>query len=133
MFDMPYIYETKIIVFFSGQQYNMTGSSEFAVLGEAFTWTCSMFVLPGQTTNAVIFFRNNFVCGVIGYRNNVCVNQSVNPRYTYGCLSDYAYTLTIPTDNMTEYEQGSMWSCENVFNSNYRSSKAILNIAGKIQ
>ncbi|XP_052691739.1 basement membrane-specific heparan sulfate proteoglycan core protein-like isoform X3 [Crassostrea angulata] len=120
-----------IVLTTEGQQFNMTGSSEFASLRKAYTWTCSMFVPPEQTTKGVIFYRNNAICAVIGYLNNDCVNQSANPRYTYACLSDYVYTLTIPAENMTEYEQGSLWRCEYVFHSvnGYRSSDVIIKIA----
>ncbi|XP_065933038.1 uncharacterized protein [Magallana gigas] len=113
----------------ASQQFNMTGSSEFASLRQAYTWTCSMFVPTEQTVKAVKFYRNNILCGLIGYLNNDCVNQSANPRYTYACLSDYVYTLTIPAENMTEYEQGSLWRCEYVVNSSYRSSDVIIKIA----
>lgn len=109
----------------------MTGSSEFAPLMQAYTWTCSMFVPPEQSINGVMFFRDNVLCVFIGYRNNDCITQSANPRYTYECLSDYVYSLTIPAENMTEYEQGSMWRCEYVFSSRYRSSDVIIKIASK--
>uniref|UniRef100_A0A8W8LD40 Ig-like domain-containing protein n=1 Tax=Magallana gigas TaxID=29159 RepID=A0A8W8LD40_MAGGI len=107
----------------------MTGSSEFASLRQAYTWTCSMFVPPEQTVKAVKFYRNNILCALIGYLNNDCVNQNYNSRYTYRCLSDNVYTLTIPAENMTEYEQGSLWRCESVVNSSYRSSEVIIKIA----
>lgn len=110
----------------------MTGSSEFASLRQAYTWTCSMFVPPEQTVKGVMFYRNNILCVLIGYLNNDCVNQSANPRYTYACLSDYVYTLTIPAEYMTEYEQGSLWRCEYAVNSSYRSSDIIIKIASKI-
>lgn len=110
----------------------MTGSSEFAIQGQAFTWTCSMFIPSGETANGVIFYRNNSLCVVIGFLDNNCVNQSANPRYTCKCLSDFVYTLTIPAENMTEYEQGSIWRCVYVVNNNYRSSDVILKIASKI-
>lgn len=109
----------------------MTGSSEFASLRQAYTWTCSMFVPPEQTTNGVKFYRDNILCVLIGYLNNDCINQSANPRYRYECLSENVYTLTIPAENMTGYEQGSMWRCEYVFNSSYRSSDVIIKIASK--
>lgn len=54
----------------------MTGSSEFASLRQAYTWTCSMFVPPEQTTNGVKFYRDNILCVLIGYLNNDCINQS---------------------------------------------------------
>uniref|UniRef100_A0A8W8LC32 Ig-like domain-containing protein n=1 Tax=Magallana gigas TaxID=29159 RepID=A0A8W8LC32_MAGGI len=120
-----------IVLTTEGQQFNMTGSSEFASLRQAYTWTCSMFVPPEQTVKGVMFYRNNILCVLIGYLNNDCVNQSANPRYTYACLSDYVYTLTIPAENMTEYEQGSLWRCKYVVYSNngYRSSDVIIKIA----
>lgn len=110
----------------------MTGSSEFASLRQSYTWTCSMFVPTEQTIKGVKFYRNNVLCVFIGYVNNDCVIQSANPNYTYRCLSDYVYTLTIPAENMTEYEQGSLWRCEYMFNSSYRSSDVIIKIASKI-
>lgn len=110
----------------------MTGSSEFASLRQAYTWTCSVFVPPEQTVKAVNFYRNNISCALIGYVNNDCVIHSANPNYTYRCLSDYVYTLTIPAESMTEYEQGSLWRCEYVVNSSYRSSDVIIKIASKI-
>lgn len=109
----------------------MTGSSQFALLGETFTWTCRMFVPPNQTAKAVLFYRNNNLVVAIGYINNGCITQSANIKYTYTCLSDYVYTLTIPAENMTDDEQGSIWRCEYVTNSSYRSSDVMLKIASK--
>ncbi|XP_034303603.2 neural cell adhesion molecule 1-like isoform X2 [Magallana gigas] len=118
-----------IILVKASQQFNMTGSSEFASLRQSYTWTCSMFVPTEQTFKGVKFYRNNVLCVVIGYVNSKCAIQSANPNYTYRCLSDYVYTLTIPAENMTEYEQGSLWRCEYVLNSSYRSSDVIIKIA----
>lgn len=112
-----------------GQEYNITGSSTLAVLGEEFTWTCSMFTPPKQTVNAVRFYRGNLVCAAIGLVTGKCTVQILNDRYTYGCLSNSIYTLTIPAQNMAEYEQRSTWSCKYVSNSSYRSPDAILKIA----
>lgn len=126
-------YWNKIIIFFSGQQYNLRGSSEFAVLGEAFTWTCDTSQFVSKYTNAIKFLRNeNNLCAVLYQVNDKCANQSANPRYTYGCSSESTYTLTIPAENMTEYEQNSKWRCEYAFNSSYRSPDMILKIASKI-
>nr|XP_034303739.1 titin-like isoform X4 [Crassostrea gigas] len=113
----------------AGEQYNLTGSSKFALLGETFTWTCRMFVPTNQTAKAVLFYRNNNLVVAIGHINNDCITQSANIKYTYTCLSDYVYTLTIPAENMTEMEQGSMWRCGYVGNSSYRSSDVMLKIA----
>lgn len=117
---------------FSGQQYNLTGSSEVAELGQAFTWTCGMFVPPGCTLNVVEFYRNSTKCVVIGHVNNDCLYQSYNSKYTYACQSDNVYTLTIPAENMTQNEQGSMWRCQYILHYSYKSSEAILNIASKM-
>lgn len=102
------------------------------MLGEAFTWTCDMFVPASQTVNAVTFFKDKAVLVVIGHSNNNCAKNIVTTRYIYACSSDHVYTLTIPAEEMTEMEQGSMWRCENLLNSSYRSSDIILKIASKI-
>lgn len=90
-----------------------------------------MFVPTNQTAKAVLFYRNNNLVVAIGHINNDCITQSANIKYTYTCLSDYVYTLTIPAENMTEMEQGSMWRCGYVGNSSYRSSDVMLKIASK--
>lgn len=84
------------------------------------------------STNYVLIKRNSILCAGIGYVSGRCLINSDNPRYTYGCLSENAYTLTIPADNMTDYEQNSQWHCESIANSSYRSPRIILNIAGTI-
>lgn len=90
-----------------------------------------MFVPPNQTVKAVKFYRNNNLVVAIGHIKNECISQSPYTKYTYACLSDYVYTLTIPAENMTEMEQGLMWRCEYVGNSSYRSSDVMLKIASK--
>lgn len=118
--------------FFSGQRYNLTGSSEFAVLGEAFTWTCDMFVPPGYTSNAVKFFRDNKLCVVIANTNAACATQRDNCGYSYKCVSESMFSLTIPAENMTEYENGSKWRCDYVVNvAGNASPQIVLNIASK--
>lgn len=99
-----------------------------AVLGEQFTWTCSMFTPSKETANGVTFYRDNLICSAIGRVIGECTVQTSNDRYIYGCLSNSIYTLTIPAQNMTEYEQRSTWSCKYVSNSSYRSPDVILNI-----
>lgn len=91
-----------------------------------------MFTPPKQTVNGVRFYRGSLICAVIGRVTGECTIQTSNERYIYGCLSNSIYTLTIPAENMTEYEQRSTWSCKNVFNSSYRSPEVILDIASKI-
>ncbi|XP_065933057.1 carcinoembryonic antigen-related cell adhesion molecule 5-like isoform X1 [Magallana gigas] len=114
----------------NGQRYNLTGSSEFAVLGEAFTWTCDMFVPPGYTSNAVKFFRDNKLCVVIANTNAACATQRDNCGYSYKCVSESMFSLTIPAENMTEYENGSKWRCDYVVNvAGNASPQIVLNIA----
>ena len=113
-----------------GHQYNLTGSSENAVLGKAFTWTCGMFIPAGQTENAVIFYRNGVACGSIGLIPTC--KMYANPKYTYGYLSEFSYTLTIPAEKMTEYEQGSVWRCEYIFRGRFKSRDVTLHFAGKL-
>lgn len=91
-----------------------------------------MFIPPGQTINAVRFHRDNYACASIGQMRGNCTVQASNDRYRYECSSEFMYTLTIPAQNMTEYEKGSAWSCEYVVNSIYRSPVVVLNIASKI-
>ena len=115
-----------------GQEYNLTGSSKYAVLGKAFIWTCGMFVPPGEATKGVRFFRNNVLCAIVEHTNGTCSNGIQNTRYTYGCASPFSYILTIPAENMTEYEEGSMWMCQYSFDLGvrFRSLVVTLHLAG---
>lgn len=118
-----------------GKRYNLTGSSDLAVLGNAFNWTCGMYIPPGNNITAVVFKRNNVIVVVIGYINSTCTTQSSVPRYKYSCSSESNYVLTIPAQNMTEYEQGSVWRCEYIAfvkGHIYRSPDMVLYIASKI-
>ena len=89
-----------------------------------------MFIPPDQSINAVTFYRNNARCASIGHRNGDCLIVYANPRYTFGCLSEHSFILTIPAKNMTEYEKGSVWRCEYVGDGNFRSPDVTLTIAG---
>lgn len=115
-----------------GQQYNLSRSSEFASLKEPFTWTCDMFIPAGRSVNAVSFYRNNKECGIVGLINAACMKVETNPRYIFDCSSKFTYTLTIPAENMTEYEQGSVWICLYPGDSSLRSPNVTLEIASKI-
>lgn len=119
---------------FSDQQYlDLTGSSKYAILGKAFTWTCAILKPQEISTNYVFFKRNaNNKCVGIGYINGVCRIDSYISTYTYNCLSENIYSLTIPADNMTKDEQNSQWHCESVVDSGYRSSSLLLRIASKL-
>nr|XP_022339540.1 uncharacterized protein LOC111134632 isoform X4 [Crassostrea virginica] len=105
----------------ASHQYNLTGSSEYAVLHEVFMWTCVIFIPPGRTMSAVAFYRNSVLCAVVGNLNNKCVTDISNNRYMYGCSSAISYTLTIPAENMTKYEQGSVWKCVYFGDSRFKS------------
>ena len=93
-----------------------------------------MFIPPDQTVNSVTFLRSNVPCGSVGSAKGLeCTILSPNPRYTYGCESQSSYTLTIPAENMTESEQGSVWRCEYFGSSSiFRSPDVTLAIAGKL-
>lgn len=117
-----------------GQQYNLTGTFEYATLREAFTWTCDMFVPPNQSIFGVNFYRNDELMASIGKRNGECITgEDENRNYSYQCKSNNAYTLTIPANRMTEFEQKSMWRCQYLADPHiYRSPDVILKIASKI-
>ncbi|XP_052691152.1 kin of IRRE-like protein 1 [Crassostrea angulata] len=89
-----------------------------------------MFVPPGYTSNAVKFFRDNKLCVVIANTNAACATQSDNCEYSYKCVSESMFSLTIPAENMTEYENGSKWRCDYVVNvAGNASPQIVLNIA----
>nr|XP_022344647.1 hemicentin-1-like [Crassostrea virginica] len=100
-------------------------------MGVAFNWTCEMFIPPDQSINAVTFYRNNTRCASIGHLNGNgnCVIVDANPTYIFRCLSEFSYTMTIPAENMTEYEQGSVWRCEYFGDGNFKSPDVTLTIA----
>lgn len=115
-----------------GQEYNLTGTSEYATLREAFTWTCDMFVPPGELIRGVKFFRNNVLIVTIGIDGETCRPRYNDLNYSSQCKSNVTYTLTIPANRMTEFEQKSIWRCEYVILPNqYRSPDVILKIASK--
>lgn len=101
------------------------------MLGEAFTWKCYTNLPPGDTLSIVKFYRNNVLCVLIGSTSSGCVTQSALPRYSYNCVSDRVYSLTIPAESMTEFEQGSIWGCEYHNKPLFKSPDITLRIAGK--
>lgn len=101
------------------------------MLGEAFTLTCEMFLLPGDTVSFVKFYRNNVLSVLIGSTSSGCATQSELPRYNYTCVSDSVFSLTIPSGSMTKVEQGSIWRCEYYNKPLYKSHDITLKIAGK--
>ena len=90
-----------------------------------------MFIPSGQTINGVTFYRNNIVCGTVGLVPE-CKIVGSDPKYTFGCKSESSYTLTIPAENMTEYEKGSVWRCEHYAYGTFRSPDVTLTIASKL-
>ena len=91
-----------------------------------------MFIPPGQTINAVTFYRNNDLCAVVGHKDDACLADISITRYMYGCSSRFSYTLTIPAENMTEFEKGSIWRCIYFGVSRFKSFDVTLQIAGKL-
>ena len=120
-------------LFYPGQQYNLTRSSDYGQLNMPFVWTCEMFVPTGQTVNGIFFFRNATPCGQIAMVGGKCTTFALNPRYVFECQQDnqHRYTLTIPAENMTEFEQRSVWQCRYVDDSVW-SPMETLTIASKI-
>lgn len=96
----------------------------------AFTWTCGMFIPPNKTSNVIRFMRNDIQCVYIALSNTCTTLPNLNPRYTYKCLSNFMYSLTIPSENMTEFEQNSKWKCISVI-PGYGSPEVTLQIASK--
>ena len=96
-----------------------------------FSWTCSMTIPPGQTINAVTFRRNYHNVGSVGrFFNEKCTSFDTHPRYNYRCDTDHVFSLIISADNMTEYENNSVWRCEYFGDGNYRSLDQLLKISG---
>lgn len=92
--------------------------------------------LPSESSNkalGVFFFRNNNQTVLVGTQGVQCIIQTANPRYSYQCLRENVFSLTIPAENMTEFEQKSTWRCEYLFNASYKSPDVILTIAGKLK
>ncbi|XP_062585978.1 uncharacterized protein LOC134247654 [Saccostrea cucullata] len=114
-------------------QYNLTGSRPAAILGESFTWTCSMFLPPGETLRAVSFSRNTTRVGLIGYLNGECLTTDLNPKYMYLCESEYVFSLVIPSENMTEYEANTTWRCQHFSNGLFKSPEVMLKIGVFVQ
>ena len=90
-----------------------------------------MFIPPGQTINAVTFYRNNDLCASVGHKDEACLASISITRYTYGCSSRFSYTLTIPAENMTEFEKGSEWRCTYIGDSKFKSLNVTLHTVGK--
>lgn len=83
--------------------------------------------------NGVTFERNGKICGIMVQNGNECSTFDMNPRYILTCISEYSYALTIPAENMTEYEEGSVWWCYYPADGRYKSPDVVLNIASKIK
>lgn len=92
-----------------------------------------MNIPNGTYVNAVKFYRSDRVCAIIGYIKDKCYLEIYNDRYRYECLPEsmHQYTLTLPAENMTEFEQSVIWYCESADGS-YASPKVSLRIASKL-
>ena len=93
-----------------------------------------MFVPVGQTLNSIVFLRNAQLCGQIGVIEGKCQTFALNPRYIFECKQDnqHVFTLTIPAENMTEYEQSSVWQCQYYGTATVSSPLETLTIASMI-
>ena len=90
-----------------------------------------MTIPPGQIIDAVTFTRNGIPVGLVGrFSNGTCASFDTHPRYNYRCESDNVFSLIIPADNMTEYENNSVWQCIYFGDGRYRSLDQLLKIAG---
>nr|XP_022328438.1 uncharacterized protein LOC111127518 [Crassostrea virginica] len=108
-------------------QFNLAGSFPI-VIGKEFTWTCTMFIPKGQTLNLVKFIRNDVFVGNIGRTSGNCSVTSLDSRYDYKCVTDRVYSLIIPAQNMTKYENNSRWRCEYFGDAKLKSLDALLKI-----
>lgn len=115
----------------TGQQfpYNLTGSSNYAELEEAFTWTCSMILPPDSEVDSVTFRRYQKTACVVGYVKSKCLALSEINGYKCECITRQSFNLTIPAENMTKFEQNSSWRCEHTVIADYQSAYHSLIIA----
>ena len=90
-----------------------------------------MFIPKGQTLNLVKFIRNDVFVGNIGRTSGNCSVTSLDSRYDYKCVTDRVYSLIIPAQNMTKYENNSRWRCEYFGDAKLKSLDASLKIGGK--
>lgn len=107
----------------------MTATPKLALLDHIFTWTCEMFAPPG-VISGITFIRNNKPVAVLVHKSGRCESTKKDPRYLYEC-AEFTYNLIIPAENMTEFEQGSVWRCFYPGNGTYTSQNATLNVASK--
>lgn len=84
-----------------------------------------------QTVYAVTFYREEKEVGVLGVISG-CQMTVTDIRYRFGCVSETEYNLIIPAENLTEYEQNSLWRCSYFSGqSAYSSAQELLLIASK--
>lgn len=91
--------------------------------------------LTCEVTSASVHWVSSFNGGDTQTFTVVAFNVKYGTRYSERIpdMGENIYTLTIPAQNMAEYEQRSTWSCKYVSNSSYRSPDAILKIASMIK
>lgn len=111
-------------------QYNLTGSLPAAVLGKAYSWTCSIFTPVDQKYTVVKFTRNNILVGTVGWNSDgTCLSNAQSSRYELHCVSDNVFSLSIPPESMTKYEERSDWQCGYFGDESYKSEVVKLKIA----
>ena len=92
-----------------------------------------MFIPKEQTLNLVRFIRNGVSVGNIGRTSGTCSATSLDPRYDYECVTDSVYSLIIPAQSMTTYENNSIWRCEYFGDAKLKSGDTLLKIGGNLE
>eukprot|EP00105_Crassostrea_gigas_P007315 XP_011421516.1 PREDICTED: cell adhesion molecule 2 isoform X1 [Crassostrea gigas] len=111
-------------------QYNLTGSLPAAILGKAYSWTCSIFTPVDQKYTVVKFTRNNILVGTVGWNSDgTCLSNPQSSRYELHCVSENVFSLSIPPASMTKYEESSDWRCGYFGDESYKSKVVQLKIA----
>lgn len=112
-------------------QYNLTGSLPAAILGKAYSWTCSIFTPVDQKYTVVKFTRNSILVGTVGWNSDgTCLPNTQSSRYELHCVSENVFSLSIPPASMTKYEESSDWRCGYFGDESYKSKVVQLKIAG---
>ena len=109
--------------------YTLTTSSDTAITGLDFTFTCV------TTDTSIIFDRDvTDVCVITGgNKYGTCIfDGSYTTEYAYTCnTKTNAYTVTIPGSYLTESLHGTKWKCQSLFGGGISNTK-ILYVNGEL-
>lgn len=84
-----------------------------------------------QKYTVVKFTRNNILVGTVGWNSDgTCLSNAQSSRYELHCVSDNVFSLSIPPESMTKYEERSDWQCGYFGDESYKSEVVELKIAG---